>query len=287
MMYEIAGLKIEVRGSGPNTTGRMAEYALPLSYEGERSCNLGLDLRRGLDIPPPEGEDLGRAGFWQLWNLPEGRCATQRLPEPWQALLSDRLDFPDSGAGAALSFCAMDENQEQLREFLHLGLAFAQLMPAHKRLVLHSSCIVVQGRALLFSAPSGTGKSTHTALWKKYVPGVEYINDDTPALRLDRPEAVYACGSPWSGKTRLNANLSAPLAAAVFLERGTENVMEPLAPGAALPRLLGEVRKLPFRETMEQTAELCGQLLTRVPVYRLRCDISQGAVDAVRRVLEF
>ena len=89
--------------------------------------------------------------------------------------------------------------------------------------MIHSSCIAYKDKAILFSADSGTGKSTHTGLWKElYQDDVKFINDDKPIVRLVNDE-VIAYGTPWSGKTDLNSNISAPLKGIVILKRGVNN----------------------------------------------------------------
>lgn len=184
---------------------------------------------------------------------------------------------------ADLSILSLSEDDSRVREYAFSGYAISQMMLNYNRLVIHSSCISVDGRAVLFSAPSGTGKSTHTGLWQRYVKDTLYINDDTPIIRLDCADKVYACGSPWSGKTNLNSNITSELKAIVFLERGKRNFIEPISGAEAFARLLGETRKLPFKDAVDKATELCGELIKRVPVYRLSCDISEEAVRVAQR----
>ena len=98
---------------------------------------------------------------------------------------------------------AMAEHPEMNRDdwyYMLTGSDFYTQLLKFRGILLHSSCVVVDGVAYAFSADSGTGKSTHTALWLKHFGDRAYmLNDDKPAIRLvgDR---VYACGTPWSGK---------------------------------------------------------------------------------------
>ncbi len=261
---------------------RMAEYTLPLQQERERICNSGIFLSRNCEIPLPEGRYLADSGIWKMVQTATGQTVYRTLPG-FPDIVSARMDFSDCRTD--IKFFSMEEEDAYLREINYTGQAFGQLALQQNRMVLHGSCIARNGRGVVFSAPSGTGKSTHTGLWKQYYPDTEYVNDDTPVLRLDRPGEVLACGSPWSGKTQLNSNISVPLSAVVFLERGTENSIAPLSKTEALGRLLGECRKIPFQSTMQKAAELCGRLLERVPVYRLSCNISYEAVETVRKEL--
>lgn len=260
----------------------MTEYTLPLLKERERICDFEIFIQKQQKITIPEGKLLANAGIWKMVQTAEGESVYRTLPEA-PGIVSARMDFFDRSAN--IFVFSVGDSETASREMIFAGQAFGQLALQRDRMVLHSSCIARNGKAVLFSAPSGTGKSTHTGLWKEYYPDTQCINDDTPVLRLDKPGEVLACGSPWSGKEHLNRNMEAPLCGIVFLEQGEDNKIEPLSNAEALGRLLGECRKIPFRSAMLKTAELCGKLLDRVPVYRLSCNISRDAVETVRKEL--
>lgn len=260
----------------------VANYTLPLGNERERICDIEIFIQKRSHIEPPLGEILARAGIWTMVRTSEGNSVFRTFPEA-PGIVSARMDFYEKSV--VVSILSIEGAETSSREITFVGQAFGQMLLRHKRMVLHSSCIARNGKAILFSAPSGTGKSTHTGLWRKYYPDTYYINDDTPILRLDTDGEVLACGSPWSGKERLNRNVQVPLAGIVFLEQGKNNMITPLSNAEAMGRLLGECRKIPFCDAMQQVAELCGQVLERVPVYRLTCDISQEAVETVRKEL--
>lgn len=90
-------------------------------------------------------------------------------------------------------------------------------------LELHASMVSNSGRAFLFLAKSGTGKSTHSSLWLKHIPGSELMNDDNPVVRAWPDGRVIAYGSPWSGKTPCYRNVEAPVGAFVQIRRCPEN----------------------------------------------------------------
>ena len=102
----------------------------------------------------------------------------------------------------------------------------------------HSSVIRYRGRGVLFLGESGTGKSTHTRLWREHIPGAELLNDDSPIIRATDSEALVH-GSPWSGKTPCYRNESCPIAAVVRLSQAPHNRIRRLRPiesiGALLP----------------------------------------------------
>lgn len=108
-------------------------------------------------------------------------------------------------------------------ESLAYATAFNKAVIPFGAMLVHSSAIIVNGKAYLFSAKSGVGKSTHTRLWKQlYGDEVIYINDDKPVVRIERGTAV-AYGTPFDGGSGIANNISAPLGGIIFLERGEEN----------------------------------------------------------------
>lgn len=165
-------------------------------------------------------------------------------------------------------------------EYMHKGFAFSYRLLEHSGFCLHASAVAMENKAILFSAPSGTGKSTHSGLWQQYFgkDKVAIINDDRPALRLLKDE-IYVYGTPWSGKTNLNTNIKVPLYAVVFLSQAKQNHIERLTNKDALKHLIrqsicpnSDVNK------MDTLLTLLDALLQKIPVYHLRCDISFDAV---------
>lgn len=148
-------------------------------------------------------------------------------------------------------------------------------------LLFHGSAVAMDGRAYLFTARSGTGKSTHTRLWREVFGGrAVMVNDDKPFLRITN-QAVLACGSPWNGKHRLSANLQVPLAAICILERGAENRIEEIRPQDALLMLLQQSNRPQDAGKMPKYLELIDSLSQRLRFYRLQCNMDpQAAVVA-------
>lgn len=109
-----------------------------------------------------------------------------------------------------------------------LMLMFAFRTAPLGTLELHASMVSNSGRAFLFLARSGTGKSTHSSLWLKHIPGSELMNDDNPVVRIWPDGRVIAYGSPWSGKTPCYRNVEAPVGAFVRIRRSPENKLERL-----------------------------------------------------------
>ena len=95
-------------------------------------------------------------------------------------------------------------------------------------IAIHSSCIVADGSAVIFLGESGTGKSTHTRLWRENIPGAVLLNDDSPVVRVHDDGSVLVYGSPWSGKTPCYKQESYPLAGCVRLSQAPYNKIHKL-----------------------------------------------------------
>ena len=110
----------------------------------------------------------------------------------------------------------------------------AEALAQRDVLLMHGSTVAVDGRAYLFTAPCGTGKSTHTRLWREvFGDRAVMVNDDKPFLKLTG-DAALACGSPWTGKHGIGTNVCVPLSGICILSRGMENVIRPAEPEQVL-----------------------------------------------------
>lgn len=103
-----------------------------------------------------------------------------------------------------------------------LRIAFSQVILARQAVSVHASVVFLDGYAYLFLGKSGTGKSTHAALWMKHFPGCGLLNDDNPVVRI-KNECAWVYGTPWSGKTPCYKNLCYPVGGIVRLRQAKEN----------------------------------------------------------------
>ena len=195
----------------------------------------------GVDVPP-------------VGNMPE-RCIPYLADVPVDIFLDPEEMNPTRWPNAT-----PEDNYN-----LDSGFAFYRKLLAYDGFMLHASCVVVDGRAYLFSGPCGMGKSTHTQKYLQTFPDAVIINDDKPALRrMDGRWIAY--GTPWCGKDGINANAAAPIVGICFLHRGDRELRR-LSPLEALPQLL---RQTNGRKTPEQgrlTMALLGQLIAEVPIF--------------------
>ncbi len=213
----------------------------------------------------------------------------ERLGKPYETNLDESAHISIKISDSDLDKLQTQNPQLSKDElaFLASGTMFFKKVPPFDALMLHSSCIMYEGKAYLFTAHSGTGKSTHTGLWKKiFGDKVTYINDDKPLLR--KVDGVWtAFGNPWSGKTDLNTNISAPVGAIVFLNRGEENKIRKLTPPGDIvaPRFMEQTAKPYTYERTVAMLALADDLLTSVDLFELHCNISEEAVLTAHKAI--
>ena len=157
-------------------------------------------------------------------------------------------------------------------EYLTTGMQFYRRLLKFDAMLLHSSAVVMDGYAYLFTAPCGTGKSTHTTMWREAFgyDKVLMLNDDKPALRLEDGR-WYAYGTPWSGKTAQNLNMRVPLGGICVLTRGETNEIVPHGGVVAVRELLEQTSRPHQAESRGQLLELLDNLVTMVPIWKLKC----------------
>lgn len=165
-------------------------------------------------------------------------------------------------------------------EYILTGCDFYSEILDFDGFCLHASAVSLENKAVLFSGPCGTGKSTHAGLWQQYFgkDRAVIINDDKPALRLIE-DTFYVYGTPWSGKSDLNLNIKIPLQAIVFLKQAEENNIRPLSSKEAVKMLIYQsLRPNSDVSRMDKLLKLLDSLLKKTHVYQMDCTISTGAV---------
>lgn len=163
-------------------------------------------------------------------------------------------------------------------------LAVEDFLLDNQAFILHSSFIKWKNKGILFTAASGTGKSTQADLWKKYE-GADIYNGDRTVLRK-MENSFVGFGSPYAGSSKIYRNESVPIKAIVVLSQAPEN---------RISRLVGKQAFLPlYRETlmntwnaeyMENMTELLMNVVSEIPIYHLACRPDQGAVELVKSIV--
>ena len=175
------------------------------------------------------------------------------------------------------------EFKPEYLETLSIYRKIVERMLDYGAFLFHGSAICMDGNGYLFTAKSGTGKSTHTRLWYRAFQGRCFIvNDDKPLL-LVGDDQVMICGTPWDGKHRQSTNVVVPLKNLVVLERGEDNEIAPIQPAEALPLLLQQTYRPSNPVALVKTLSLLERAMKIVKLYRLKCTISPEAVKVAYR----
>ena len=160
------------------------------------------------------------------------------------------------------------------------------LLMSYDGILLHSAIIAYKGKAYAFTAPSGTGKTTHIKLWKKCLGSeVEIINGDKPFIRYINNTPV-AFGSPWQGKENLGKNTSCPLGGIFILKRGKQNSVKKAAADTAVFSLLNSVAYPKNQVGTIKALEFLDRLTRDVKIFELSCNMEDDACRTALSVIE-
>ena len=146
-------------------------------------------------------------------------------------------------------------------------------------LMIHGSSVAVDGKAYLFSAASGTGKSTHARLWREtFGERAVMINDDRPLLKITE-EQILVYGSPFNGKHELSTNCCVPLQGIAKLERGEENSIRRMSSSEAWSKMVQHAFRPVDPEGTYKAMTLLEEILKRTPVWLLACNMNPEAAE--------
>ena len=167
---------------------------------------------------------------------------------------------------------ALLESLSLFRKLCHFALE------SQDSIIFHSSAIAVDGKAYLFTAPSGTGKSTHTRLWRELLGDrAVMINDDKPIIRYTDGK-FYVYGTPWTGKHNLGTNTRAEVKAICKISQAKENVIQKVSAGQMLITVMNQTMRPVEPKKMDKLLTLIDKMLSQVGLYSLGCTISlEGA----------
>lgn len=274
--YKIADLIVEFKGEIHDTVLKKCEpYLCSDDLNTDVSVNISFSDER---FNVENNENTYGSGD-EFWEQTDGHIIEYLLPDN-DAKFLVKIDYYDSGKTVDVyMFDAKKHYGSDDTYYLSntLSILFHYLALLNNRLVLHSSSVCADGYGVAFSADSGVGKSTHTSLWIKHVPGCEYINDDTPVIYNDNGQ-IFIYGSPFAGSTGINTNVKVPLKAIVFLKRGVTNSIKKLDTQSALPLMFKQLVQPLAGNYLDKLIPTLSDILSVVPVYELHCNIEFDAV---------
>ena len=176
-----------------------------------------------------------------------------------------KYDFQDNYSDSYLESLAL------FRKLCEWGLSNANAV------IFHSSAILVDGNAYLFTAPSGTGKSTHARLWRELLGDkAVMINDDKPIIRLT-DDGFYVYGTPWTGKHKLGFNGKAKIKAICSISQAKENSIKKASAKEMLPVIMNQTLRPTDVNAMDKLLNLVDKMLKEIALYKLECNISLDA----------
>lgn len=166
-------------------------------------------------------------------------------------------------------------------------LAMERYLVEENALVLHSAYIISDGRGIVFTAPSGTGKSTQADLWHRYA-GAEIINGDRSILWWNpEKERFDICGLPFCGSSGINKNISAPLSTVVFLSQAKANHAEICSDSESIRKMFGEMSVNQWNpRAVQKSLELIRKIAESVLMVKLECNMKPDAVETLRSFID-
>lgn len=177
-----------------------------------------------------------------------------------------------------------DHFPNQYLDALAVYRMICERMISYDTILFHSSALMLDGTAYLFTAHSGTGKSTHARLWREYFGDrVTMINDDKPLISFGKDGAVV-WGTPYAGKECIHNNVSAKVGGIIFLHQHSENVIRPMSQKESFPLFLEQSYRPVCDGGRVKTMELLLRL-SALPTYSLGCTISREAVELAYQTL--
>ena len=209
-------------------------------------------------------------------------CAPYRVDDEAEyhiSITSVDIDFERkrSMQTEALEHVSIQSHTNSYLETLAVYRKLAQLLVQEDILLMHGSVVAVDGQAYLFTAKSGTGKSTHTSLWmQQFGSRAVMVNGDKPLLHVAN-EGVTVYGTPWDGKERLSTNIACPLKAVCILTRSEKNHIKRISKKDALPMLCQQIHRPEAPDALVKVLALVNQLGSSVPLYRLECNMNPEA----------
>ena len=256
--------------------GLIQNYSAFASEEPD-SVDISVIVKRSRVIHKTCGEPILNDNI--IWMVDKEHSCLNITVCPGNEVITS-MDVNDTWRDATLQYLDNGNEWEWKRTNSLFEILFRNNLIFNEGIVLHASAIEWQGKAIVFTAPAGTGKTTQSNLWKQHMNAV-VLNGDRPAIKTVDKE-VFIYGTPWSGSSKDYINKRAPLAALVLLEQAPENSVRQLSSEEALMKIMPRFF-LPYNDQhmMELAMNTIERILQLKPVYLLRCRPDKGAVDAL------
>lgn len=288
-VFEIAGFRVGLWLPGEWDADGLLPSFRPFRCKGTEREKLIMEMRINGDEPSdsfPQGELIedmeNDMGHVRLYVLPEGYRVD--ISSPWgkeaHTMIADRCFVRTE-----VKLCDMEPDKGYVLTSL-LRIAFSQAILREKAVSVHASAVYGNGKAYLFMGKSGTGKSTHSALWINTFDGFDLLNDDNPVIRMQQGKA-WAYGTPWSGKTPCYKNLGVPVEGIVRLKQALVNRFLPQNGTNAFILLLPACSVIRIDSYLSGlVCDMLAQMSEITPIGLLECLPNKEAVLLCRKGIE-
>lgn len=194
----------------------------------------------------------------------------------------EEIDFEITITSEDIEFERSKDNlnsRDEYLEILAVHRKISEKMPEYDTILFHGSLLELDGKGYLFTAPSGTGKSTHVRLWREYFgERVTVVNDDKPYLKIVDNQ-VMGFGTPWDGKHRISKNVAVPLKGICILSQDSSNWIKRISKRESYITIYQQIYEvLSIPENKIKTLQLIDKLM-KLPIYKMGCTISSEAVE--------
>lgn len=276
-VWDIAGIRLAYRPIFPEYYGaRLAPFAAPDFLVPSRRFTVRVGDPGPLPDRTPDFVHLSRVSFRE-----ENRETLYFYEGKDREKLMQKATFDEDYREVDLVLSPEYGDRLPEIEYLATGLFFFEMAIREGFFPFHASAVVHHGEAILFSAPSGVGKSTHADLWLSHLPDAAYLNDDKPLLSF-RDGRLMASGTPWCGKTERTAALTVPVKAIVFLFRGEKPRIRILSESVRMALLMKNGFRSRKRETAETVLSVWDRILNSgVEMVGYETDVSEDAFQKI------
>lgn len=268
--YSVAGHRFSISAPDSFDWNSLSNYAV---FSSEESSDVLFSMELTDELPPVEKTLL----YTSQENPDETRLDIYTCDGGYYLDVAPSSRYPVSGcllldsSFSRILIKVLDKRKERFLIDNAAMLIYAFATSTLGTLLMHSSVVVSDGKAYMFLAPSGTGKSTHSRMWLQNIPGTTLLNDDNPVISFENG-IVMCYGTPWSGKTPCYKNESAPVGAIVNIKREKSNFAQRLNVLYAYASLLGSSSGLKSDPVMgEGLHKTMEKVVSSVPFFNMNC----------------
>ena len=288
LCFKVADLCFSIEAPSASMIKKLLPSYAPFYVAEETVSNsmLHVIVNNGIVDANAEGEELGQ------FDCGGTNHGVYRLAEGYKVVISMVEGHLASAmkTNADFSECVIslfgDEDDQRFGLGNAMMIAFAFAAAYYNVVLMHASVTMNNGYGYLFLGKSGTGKSTHSKLWRQYIEGSDLLNDDNPAVRAFDDGRVIVYGTPWSGKTPCYRNLQMPVGAYVRLEQYPENVIRQETRLETFASVLSSCSTMVWdKPSYDHITNTVSQIASKVSAYYLRCRADQKAAQLSYRTI--